>query len=1667
MAVVGSAEIVVRAITNKVKDDIQKGLRDALPTISSEGEKAGKAYSDGFGKGSSGNLGRAFEDSLKRAGLQGISEDEGHSAGSALMHGVEDEVDKGAASLARTTENAMSRAGKGGGDGFLRGFLSSGFASSASRASEAFTQIIGAGNLLGPSIAGLIGLLGSAAAGLFAMAGAAAQAAGALAVIPGTISVVAQAFGVLKLAFSGVGDAVKAGFKAASDTSTTAANTTISNARAIGDARTALARAFADAKTAEADATARVRDAEIGVANAQRATLAAQKALNLAREEGVKELRDLAFQAEDAGLAEQQAGFDLQDARKKLQEAQALPPDDQARQEAELAFKQADLAYREAKARNQDLQEEQDKAAKKGVKGTDAVTSARKALADAQNSEANAEKSLGDAREARAKVEQQNARSIADAQLRLTRAIQDQSTALGQASTSASAFQQALAKLSPPAQAFVRQLISMKSEFDALKAAAGDELFPKLTEALRLIADNLLPSVQDEFRATGGVVGQLGLDFAKTISTGEGLSNIQDILKGNNQILGIFAQRTETGRSAIGNFVLVATRLLKVIQPITARFAEWIQQLSVSAEKATDTGKETNKLRGFLERAGDVAAQLGDIFKNIGRALLILFDGSKKSGQGLLDSFEKATKQLDKFLNGAREDGSLQQFFKRAAFNLRALGHLFDLIFVQLVKLSDSKSPGKFAKSLEPAVKIFGDIGVALSDASPAIGPFVTQMAKLIKGLTSSGQIRTFLETLTLIAKVLSDIVNNNVVQKILLFVGTFVAIHRAVAFALVPIRFFFLALTGGPINVLKQFEKMRAGIGKIGSAFSVLKNGGGFKAAMGELGKSSDGAKKKLEEQMVVDKLKTEVLEKLEHQAIRTSGALDVLKTSGAPAAGEAAATAAVGAEASVPQVGQSALPPVGGAAKAEGAIAKDVAAVEKSGGKLSKVFGGIGKALGGVVGLFVPFEVGLEGAGAALGAFIVPIIAVVAAIAAFIGLFILLYKQSPQFKIFIDNIVGKIKDLVHWFKDVALPVIVDFAKFLGEKFVNLVVPPLNAFFGVVNEVLPKIGAAFGVAFHAIAEFWTTVLQPVINAIIDIVQFLWKFVISPYLKLIQLEFKIVFALIKFYWNNILKPVINAIIDIIKFLWKFIFKPYFKLISDYVQAVFKLIKFAWNNILHPVINAIGDAIGGLSDIFGRVFDTIRGMWDRFVDDFKAFKNTIGDVIGDIVDAFKGIGNGVKAAFDEVFQRLGQGIKNDIAFLNKYLVGGLNKVTKKFGLTIPSIPIPQFAEGGRVRGPGGERDDKIIAALSNNEFVVKASTAQKVGFGNLEHLNKNGFLPMGGLSLPHAPSLGDIKDLANNTIAGVEDVGKLIAKEGAGRVLQAVVHGVEKILSGPMPRGSFVNDLFYGILDKLAVAAKDLGGDQGKGILDRAPANLRNLKGITKSGKWLFPVAGPWYYNGNYPYGANPSPGYYHTGSDFPAKVGTPLIAMGKGRVSGITNLGDRSYGRYVTIDYGTFQTLYAHMNAFASGLKVGQAVKAGSKIGQVGWYGNVSPKSPAGAHLHLEASRIGRFGSMSSTIDPIALLKKLGFAFAKGGVVSPTDGGVLGLIAEAGHHERIEPLDTEGFSKRDRAILDMIEQAIGKNGGDTLNVYPSKGMDEMELAAAVARRLQFRRRTGT
>jgi murein DD-endopeptidase MepM/ murein hydrolase activator NlpD len=99
----------------------------------------------------------------------------------------------------------------------------------------------------------------------------------------------------------------------------------------------------------------------------------------------------------------------------------------------------------------------------------------------------------------------------------------------------------------------------------------------------------------------------------------------------------------------------------------------------------------------------------------------------------------------------------------------------------------------------------------------------------------------------------------------------------------------------------------------------------------------------------------------------------------------------------------------------------------------------------------------------------------------------------------------------------------------------------------------------------------------------------------------------------------------------------------------------------------------------------------------------------------------------------------------------------------------------------------------------------------------------------------------------------------------------------------------------------------------------------------------------------------------HTGVDWAAPTGTPILAAGAGTIEEAGRKGQ--YGNYVRIRHANgYQTAYGHMSRFGAGVRDGVKVRQGQVIGYVGSTGLSS-----GPHLHYEVLVNSRF------VDPLQI----------------------------------------------------------------------------------------------
>ncbi|MBU2542058.1 peptidoglycan DD-metalloendopeptidase family protein [Patescibacteria group bacterium] len=98
----------------------------------------------------------------------------------------------------------------------------------------------------------------------------------------------------------------------------------------------------------------------------------------------------------------------------------------------------------------------------------------------------------------------------------------------------------------------------------------------------------------------------------------------------------------------------------------------------------------------------------------------------------------------------------------------------------------------------------------------------------------------------------------------------------------------------------------------------------------------------------------------------------------------------------------------------------------------------------------------------------------------------------------------------------------------------------------------------------------------------------------------------------------------------------------------------------------------------------------------------------------------------------------------------------------------------------------------------------------------------------------------------------------------------------------------------------------------------------------------------------------------HLAIDYAAVIGTPVMAVGDGTV--VSAGWNGGYGNYIDIHHNdVYSTQYAHLSAYAKGIKYGAKVTQGQVIGYVG-----STGWSTGPHLHYQ---IKKYGTLVNPMD--------------------------------------------------------------------------------------------------
>ncbi len=384
-----------------------------------------------------------------------------------------------------------------------------------------------------------------------------------------------------------------------------------------------------------------IENAEYSLVQAKRAAVEASEDVNEARKDEIERLQDLDLALRGSKISQNEAAQALREAVEKNRRAQQAGSEWEKAQAAN-AVERAKYQYDSVTEKLGDLQKEKAKADKDGVEGSDKVQDALQRQKQAQERVTQASKALADAQQ---KVGTSSGASG------------------GGAAGGVNQFAEAMSKLSPNAQKLVYALIDISKRFDVIKRQVQDRLLAGFDVAVTELADKWLPRLLPMLGGMADALNRVGRNILKAFGDSTFIRNVEKASESFEIFLGYLGDATVDLIDAFGRIAGASTPVLEKLGEIIADIADSFDDWITAADKS-------GALDGFMEAAAMTLQDIYDIAKLVvqivGDVIEILFPGSQKAGNSVLDKVKEALESIRDWLASPENQEKLRNFVEEA-----------------------------------------------------------------------------------------------------------------------------------------------------------------------------------------------------------------------------------------------------------------------------------------------------------------------------------------------------------------------------------------------------------------------------------------------------------------------------------------------------------------------------------------------------------------------------------------------------------------------------------------------------------------------------------------------------------------------------------------------------------------------------------------------------------------------------------------------------------------------------------------------------------------------------------------------------------------------------------------------------------------------------------------
>lgn len=216
-------------------------------------------------------------------------------------------------------------------------------------------------------------------------------------------------------------------------------------------------------------------------------------------------------------------------------------------------------------------------------------------------------------------------------------------------------FDEALAKLSPSAQAVTRSLVGQADAWREVRSAVQESLFAPVADDMDKLV-TLAPTVQKFLTGIAGALGRVASRGIDMVTSTRWMSNMDSL--GRN-LVPVVESLGDGLLYLTDMFLTISEVAAPVLRDMTEGFSNWAQGMA----EITQAGQESGGLATYIQKVYERLQQWGRIVGNIADTLYNYGAAAEPFGQWMTDGLEALTEGWKTASETARTEGSAFQTY--------------------------------------------------------------------------------------------------------------------------------------------------------------------------------------------------------------------------------------------------------------------------------------------------------------------------------------------------------------------------------------------------------------------------------------------------------------------------------------------------------------------------------------------------------------------------------------------------------------------------------------------------------------------------------------------------------------------------------------------------------------------------------------------------------------------------------------------------------------------------------------------------------------------------------------------------------------------------------------------------------------------------------------------